>query len=80
VQWWREQRRGTAARAAVVQRWLWRGCGVMATARLLDCGGGATTGGAVDKMTQEDNDTVAAREDNGAAVAREDNGGVVEDE
>jgi hypothetical protein len=46
------------------QRWLWRrySCGVVAAARLLGCGGGATTGGAVDKM---------AREDNGGAVEDE---------
>jgi hypothetical protein len=64
VQRRREQRRGVAARVAVVQRWLWRrhSCGVVAAARLLGCGGGATMGGAVDKM------------------AREDNGGAVEDE
>jgi hypothetical protein len=55
------------------QRWLWRrhDCRVVAAAWLLGCGGGATTGGAVDKM---------AREDNGAAAAWEDNGGAVEDE
>jgi hypothetical protein len=53
-----------AARVAVVQRWLWRrhSCGVVAAARLLGCGGGATMGGAVDKM---------AREDNGGAVEDE---------
>jgi hypothetical protein len=80
VQRRREQRRGMAARAAVVQRWLWRGCGVVAAARLLDCGGGATMGGVVDKTAQEDNGTATAREDNGMVAAREDNGGVVEDE